>query len=210
MFPITDEASERIAAQLDILPCKGGGGSVYQCGYGDCSVNFTDNSAWNIILRVDQKSNATSLPTSSSSPCPVLPPKTVSASSAPSALAVGLGIGIPLFVLLLVSIWVIFYQQQRLKRAWVPRRSTDRPPDWQWPHKNYSISTSQGPRPTPPGSTYSSPLHYTSPTGFGPRQPSNPPGSELRPPLQELRDGSSEALELDGYSRPRSQPVQFI
>lgn len=148
---------------IRFYPCKGTG--VYQCGYGDCTLHkfhrqqfLEHHPAWN------QKSNATSIP-------PPPPPKPT------RALVVGLGVGIPLFVLLLASIWVIFYQYKRLLKAWVPRKSTDKPPDWQWP-RNYSVSTTEDPLPSQPGTTYSSPLRYTSPTVFG-AQKSNPAGSEL-------------------------------
>ncbi|KAF6232183.1 hypothetical protein HO173_009566 [Letharia columbiana] len=68
---------ERRNVSVGIFNCKGQG--TYQCGWGDCSTNFTDQNPFTIILRDDQKSASTSLPSKGS-----------------NTLAVGLGIGLSL------------------------------------------------------------------------------------------------------------------
>ena len=82
-----DYRPEHLNASINIFNCKGQG--TYQCGWGDCSTNFTDQNHFKIILRDDQKSAATSFPSKRS-----------------DTLAVGLGVGLSLRICLLVTLYL--------------------------------------------------------------------------------------------------------
>lgn len=182
LVPATDSLPEHLNASIDIFNCKGDG--TYQCGWGDCSTNFTDQNPFNIILRDDQKSAATSLPSNKS-----------------DTLAVGLGVGLSLGLCLLVSLYLLHRQRRRLKLAESAssRKSIEKPwGDWQWAHGHGSSQIPQLHSPLPPQSAHIPPIRYeASPTTLSAtRGPPLPPKIPKQRGLQELRDESNELHEL--------------
>lgn len=191
-----DCTTERKNASIGIFNCKGQG--TYQCGWGDCSTNFTDPNPVTIILRDDQKSAATSLPAKES-----------------NTLAIGLGLGLSLGTCLLVSLWLLFRQHRRLQivQSATSRKSIEKTSgDWQSPHGSVPPSISQGDYPIPQQPAYSSPFRHEDPpitlsaTGGLPRLPRI---SNQRGP-QELRDESNELHELDSYNHGSNGTREFV
>lgn len=184
---MADYPEERQNTSINIFNCEAQG--AYQCGWGDCSTNFTNQSPFSIIFRDGQKSAATSLPSKGS-----------------NTLAVGLGVGLSLGICLLASLWLQYRQHRRLKEAesTICRRSTEKPFDeWQWSHGSEPSSISQPYRPLPPQSAYTSPIRYEPPptalSGIrGPQPPPKIPNGGRG--LQELKDESNQSHELDSYN----------
>lgn len=185
----TNYLQEHKNASLAIYNCKGQG--TYQCGWGDCSTNFTDQNPFTIILRDDQKSAATSLPSKTS-----------------DTLAVGLAVGLSLGLSLLVSLYFLYRQRRQLKAAesTSTRNSLEKTweirSNWQWPHGQTSPSIIPGLHspPPPPQSAHIQPARYeTPPATLSAAQhgPPVPPKVPNQRGLQELRDQSSELHELD-------------
>lgn len=194
--PAADYLQERQNESLDIFNCKGQG--TYQCGWGDCSTNFTDQNPFTIILRDDQKSATTSLPAKES-----------------NTLAVGLGIGLSLGTCLLISLWLLFRQHHRLKKAQsaTSRKSIEKTSsDGQWPHESVPFSISQGDFPIPQQPAHISPIRHEaqhralSAIDGLPRLPKIP---DQRGP-HELRDESNELHELDSYNPGLNGTREFV
>ena len=196
---VTDYIQEHLNSSINIFNCQEQG--KFQCGWGDCSTNFTDQTSSTIILRDHQKSAATSLPSKTS-----------------NSLAVELGVGLSLGICLLVSLLFSCRQHYRLKRAEsaTSRRSTkstERPSDdWQWPLGSGLCPACQGHSHSPPQSVYSAPVRREE----LPRVPSARRGPALPPTiptqghLQALREGSDELHELDGYNCDSNQTRHFV
>ena len=196
---VTDYIEEHRNASIDIFNCQGQG--TFQCGWGDCSTNFTDQSASSIILRDHQKSAATSIPSKTS-----------------NSLAVELGVGLSLGICLLVSLLFSCRQHYRLKRAEsaTSRRSTKSTErssnDWQWPLGSGLSPACQGHSPSPPQSVYTSPVRREElprvPSAR--RGPAPPPTIPTQGHLQALRDARDELHELDGYNNDSNGTRQFV
>ena len=196
---VTNYIQEHPNASINIFNCQGQG--IYQCGWGDCSTNFTDQTSSSIILRDHQNSAATSLPLKTS-----------------NSLAVELGVGLLLGICLLVSLLLSCRQHYRLKRAVsaTSRRSTkstERPSnDWQWPLGSRLSPACQGHSPSPQQSVYISPVRREE----LPRVPSARRGPTPTPTistqghLQVLREGSDELHELDSYNYDSNGTRQFV
>lgn len=185
---------------MDIFNCKGQG--TYQCGWGDCSTNFTDQNQFTIILRDDQISAATSLPSQTS-----------------NTLAVGLGLGLPLGLSLLATLYFLHRQHRRLKSAngsASGRNGVDKPgaSKWQWPYHGHVSSPIPGIHsPPPPQSAYIPPTRYEAPLAMlsaATRGPPLPPKIPKHGGLQELRDESNELHELDCHNGDSSGTREFI
>ena len=195
----TDNIQEHQNASMNIFNCQEQG--TFQCGWGDCSTNFTDQSSSSIILRDHQKSAATSIPSKTS-----------------NSLAVELGVGLSLGICLLVSLLFSCRQHYRLKRAEsaTGRRSTKSTErssnDWQWPLGSGLSPTRQGHTPSPPQSVYTSPVRREElprvPSAR--RGPVPPLASSTQGHLQSLREGSDELHELDGYNHDSNRTRQFV
>ena len=195
----TDYTQEHLNASISIFNCQEQG--KFQCGWGDCSTNFTDQTSSTIILRDHQKSAATSLPSKTS-----------------NSLAVELGVGLSLGFCLLISLLFSCRQHYRLKRAEsaTSRRSTkstERPSDdWKWPLGSGLCPACQGHSHSPPQSVFSSPVRRED----LPRVPSARRGPALPPTipthghLQALIEGSDELHELDGYNCDLNGTRQFV
>ena len=196
---VTDYIQEHLNASIDIFNCQEQG--TFQCGWGDCSTNFTDQTASSIILRDHQKSAATSIPSKTS-----------------NSLAVELGVGLSLGICLLVSLLLLCRQHYRLKRmeSATGRRSTKSTErssnDWQWPLGSGLSPACQGHSPSPPQSVYTSPVRREElprvPSAR--RGPAPPPTIPTQGHLQDLREGSDELHELDGYNNDSNGTRQFV
>lgn len=187
---------ERRNASVGIFNCKGQG--TYQCGWGDCLTNFTDQNPFTIILRDDQKSASISLPSKGS-----------------NTLAVGLGIGLSLGICLLVLLWLLYRQYRRLKMVELAtcRKSIEKPSgDWQWPHGSWPHPVPQGDSPPPSQPAYNSPIRQEAPpTALGAnRGPPRPPKIPNQRSLQELRDETAESHELDSYNCDSNGTREFV
>lgn len=192
----TDYFPERINATIEIFNCKGQG--TYQCGWGDCSTNFSDQNPFNIILRDDQKSAATSLRSKSS-----------------NTLAVGLGVGLSLGLCWLVSLYLLHRQRCRLNLAasTSSRNSVEKPwGGWQWAQGHGSSMIPELHSPLPPQSAHIPPVRYeASPTTVSAdRGPPLPPKIPKQRCLQELRDESNESHELACHSRDSNGTREFV
>ena len=194
-----DCIQERVNASIDVFNCQEQG--TFQCGWGDCSTNFTDQTSSAIILRDHQKSAATSLPSKTS-----------------NSLAVELGVGLSLGICLLVSLLFLCRQHYRLKRAESANgrrstKSTERPSnDWQWPLGSGLSPACQGHSPSPPQSVHTSPVRREElprvPSAR--RGPASPPTTSTQGHPQVLREGSDEFHELDGYNCDSNGTRQFV
>ena len=122
-FPATDYFPEHLNASINIFNCKGQG--TYQCGWGDCSINSTDQNPFNIIFGDDQKSAATSLPSKRS-----------------DTLAVGLGVSLSLGFCLLITLYLLHRQRRPINsvESQSSRSSIEKPwGGWQWAHGHCSL-----------------------------------------------------------------------
>ena len=196
LVPATDYLPEHLNASIDIFNCKGQG--IYQCGWGDCSTNFTDQNSFNIILRDDQKSAATSLPSKRS-----------------DTLAVGLGVGLSLGFCLLVILYLLYRQRRRLNLAesTSSRNSVEKPwGGWQWAHGHGSSLVPRLHSPLPPESAHVSPMRHEAPptTLSATRGPPLPPKIPKQRGLQELRDESNELHELACHSSDSNGTREFV
>ena len=176
--PATDCFQERQNASINIFNCKGQG--AYQCGWGDCFTNLTDQYPFTIILRDDQKSAVTSLPSKGS-----------------ETLSLGF--------CLLVWLYLLYRQHCRLKlvESVGSQKRIEKPwGDSQWPHGYRTSPIPQRRSTFLPPSAHNPLIKYEAPptTLSTNRGPQPPPKISIHRGLQEPRDASNKSYDLDGYS----------